>query len=96
MKIMGMSNWNYYATWFLRYFCVYLVIHALATVILHFSLGIVNPGLVFITFILFDILLIVQSMFIQVFFSRAKLGIVIALIFFILQYVFNFIVRTSN
>lgn len=96
MKIMGMTNTNYYLSWFLRYFFVYAVIHAICTIILHFSLGFINPGIIFITFILFDILLIVQSFFIQVFFTKAKLGMVIALIFFIIQYVLNFIVRTSG
>lgn len=95
MKIMGMTNTNYYLSWFLRYFFVYLVVHAICTIIFYFSLKNVNPGLIFITFILFDVLLIVQSFFIQVFFTKAKLGMVIALIFFIIQYVLNFIVRTS-
>ena len=96
MKIMGMTSWNYYATWFIRYFAVYLVIHSIATGILVASLKTVNGGVIFITFILFDILLIIQSFFVQVFFTKAKLGMVIALIFFIIQYVINFVVRTSD
>lgn len=50
----------------------------------------------FIVFILFDIVLIVQNFFIQVFLSRAKIGVVISLLFFIIQYVLSFISTNSD
>lgn len=96
MKITGMNNTNYYLTWFLRYFISYVIVHLLCSAILSRVLTSLNFGVVFITFLLFDILLIVQSFFIQIFFTRAKIGMVIALLFFILQYVVNFVVRNSD
>lgn len=96
MKIMGMSSFNYYMTWFIRYFAVYFVAHAVCSVILSRNFTSINFGIIFITFLLFDILLIIQSCFIQVFFTRAKIGMVIALLFFVLQYVVNFVIRNSD
>jgi ATP-binding cassette subfamily A (ABC1) protein 3 len=40
--------------------------------------------------------LIVQSFFIQVFFTRAKIGVVIALLFFIIQYILSFLTSNSD
>ncbi len=96
MKIMGMSSVTYYFTWLIRYFSVYLVAHIACSAIIASSFTTINFGVVFITFLMFDILLIVQSCFIQVFFTRAKIGMVVALLFFLLQFVVNFIVRNSN
>ena len=91
-----MSSVNYYLTWFIRYFSVYLVTHVLCSAILARSFTSINFGVILITFLLFDILLIIQSCFIQVFFTRAKIGMVIALLFFILQYIVNFVIRSSD
>jgi ATP-binding cassette subfamily A (ABC1) protein 3 len=96
MKIMGMTSFNYYVTWFIRYFAVYVVIHIICSAILVKNFSHISFGVVLITFLLFDLLLIVQSCFIQVFFTRAKMGMVIALLFFVLQYIVNFIIRNSD
>jgi ATP-binding cassette subfamily A (ABC1) protein 3 len=40
--------------------------------------------------------LIIQNFFIQVFLSRAKIGVVISLLFFIIQYVLSFISTNSD
>ena len=96
MKIMGMTNRNYYLSWFIRYFLTYSLIHLLATIIISLTLSFINPVLLFITFILFDVVLIVQSFFVQVFFEKAKMGVVVGLVFFVGQYVVNFVVRTAE
>lgn len=93
---MGMTSFNYYITWFIRYLSVYIVTHLVCSAILATSFSSINFGVAFVTFLLFDILLIVQSCFIQVFFTRAKIGMVIALLFFIIQYIVNFVVRNSD
>lgn len=95
MSIMGMKLWLYYLTWFLRYFIVYLVIHLIGSAILVAAMPNVPYGMILLVFILFDIVLIFQSFFIQIFFTRAKLGVVVALLFFILQYVINYVVATT-
>jgi ATP-binding cassette subfamily A (ABC1) protein 3 len=96
MKIMGMTGFIYYVTWFIRYFAVYLVVHLICSVILARTFTYVSIGVFVITFLLFDIVLIVQSLFIQVFFTRAKVGMVISLLFFVVQYVVSFLVRNSD
>jgi ATP-binding cassette subfamily A (ABC1) protein 3 len=47
-------------------------------------------------FILFDIVMIIQSFFIQTFFSRAKIGVVIALLFFLIQFIISFLSLNSD
>jgi hypothetical protein len=87
---------NYYATWFIRFIAVYLVVHSIASAILTYKLTMVPFYIPFILFIMFDIVIIIQNYFIQVFLSRAKLGIVIALLFFSLQFIASFVVSGSS
>lgn len=87
MKIMGMNLPVYYLTWFLRYFVCFVIISFIGGAIVSRELKHVNFIIPFVVFILFDCVLIVQSFFIQTFFSRAKIGVVIALLFFILQFI---------
>jgi ATP-binding cassette subfamily A (ABC1) protein 3 len=96
MYIMGMKGINYYFSWFCRYFFVFLVLHLLGSAIVVAQLKYIKYYMVLILFILFDIVLIVQNFFIQVFLSRAKIGVVISLLFFILQFVISFIATASN
>lgn len=96
MSIMGMSTFIYYATWFLRYFAVYLIIHLIGSGILVGALPRVSYLSFFVTFILFDLVLIFQAFFIQIFFTRAKIGIVVGLLMFVLQYVISFVISTSD
>lgn len=91
-----MKLWVYYLTWFIRYYAVLLVIHAIASTIISQAFKYVPFYIPFAVFALFDILLIIQGFFIQIFVTRAKIGIVLALLFFILQYVINFIVSNNN
>jgi len=96
MSIMGMSTFYYYFTWFIRNFAVYFVMHIICSVIVSRSFKYVPFFTVFVIFILFDIVLIIQNFFIQVFLSRAKIGVIISLLFFILQYVISFISLNSD
>ena len=86
----------YYFTWFIRYFIVFLVIHIIGSAIIAKTLSHVSFIIPFVVFILFDILLIIQSFFIQTFFSRSKIGVVIALLFFLVQYILSFISSNSD
>lgn len=92
---MGMKLSLYYLTWFIRYFMVYLVVHLIGSAILRAALPNVPYGMFLIVFILFDILLIIQSFFIQIFFTRSKIGVVFALLFFVIQYVINYVISTN-
>lgn len=66
--------------------------HAIGSAILISVLTSIPYHIPFVVFLLFDIVLIVQSFFIQIFFSRSKIGIIFALVFFILQYSMNFLI----
>lgn len=68
MKIMGMSPFSYYASWVLKYLTIYVVAHIFTTLVFFQSLNYLDYSLMLVTFILFDIVLIIQSLFIQVFF----------------------------
>ncbi len=96
MSIMGMNLPVYYVTWFIRYFVTLLVIHLIGSAIISATLPNVKFIVPFIVFICFDIVLIIQSFFIQTLFSRAKLGVVIALLFFLIQYIISFISTNSD
>ena len=93
---MGMSTFTYYFTWFIRYFAVFLVIHLIGSGLLVVAFPRVNFGYFLLVFILFDLVLIFQAFFIQIFFTRAKIGIVFGLLFFVLQYVVSFVISTSD
>jgi ATP-binding cassette subfamily A (ABC1) protein 3 len=95
MSITGMKLWIYYFTWFIRYFMVYLVIHLIVSAIINGAFKQVPYYIPLVIFLLFDILLIIQSFFIQIFVTRAKIGIVVALLFFVLQYAINFIIANN-
>jgi ATP-binding cassette subfamily A (ABC1) protein 3 len=86
----------YYVTWFIRYFVTCLVIHAIGCGIISSALPKVGFILPFVVFIFFDILMIIQSFFIQTFFTKAKLGVVIALLFFLIQFIISFISTNSD
>ena len=96
MSIMGMKMSNYYFSWFIRYFAVYLVLHLISAAIVSGQLKNVPFYIPFIVFILFDVVLIIQNFFIQVFLTRAKIGVVISLLFFIVQYILSFISTNSD
>ena len=96
MYIMGMKGINYYFSWFMRYFIVLFCIHLLCSIILARVLSNVPFYIIFVVFLLFDIVLIIQNFFIQVFLSRAKIGVVISLLFFLIQYIISFLVSDDN
>lgn len=96
MKIMGMKGGIYYLTWFIRYLCVYATIHLVASGIICKAFPNINFGVIFLTFILFDMVLIIQGFFIQVFFTKSKIGMVFGLLLFTVQFVANFLVRNSD
>jgi ATP-binding cassette, subfamily A (ABC1), member 3 len=96
MYIIGMRGLHYYLSWFVRYFAVYLLVHLVGSITLSADLKYVPFYVPFLVFILFDVVLIIQNFFIQVFLSRAKIGIVIALLFFLVQYILSFIATNSD
>jgi hypothetical protein len=96
MSIMGMKIKNYYFSWFVRYFGVMGVMHLICSIIFVGTLTHIPFIVPFLLFILFDIVLIVQNFFIQVFLTRSKIGVVFALLFFMVQYILSFLSTNSD
>ena len=91
-----MKGFNYYWSWFLRYIVIYLIIHVACTIITVKQLQSIPFYIMLLIFLLFDAVLIVQNFFVQVFLSRAKIGVVISLLFFVAQYALSFIAVNSD
>ena len=85
LYIMGMRLKYYYLAWFLRYFIIYLFISFAGSAIMSSVINSVSYFIPFLIFLLFSIVLIVQGLFIQVFFTRAVFGAISACLFFSLQ-----------
>jgi len=93
---MGMRTFFYYFSWFFRYFMVYLVLNAICSILFVSQMKNIPFFTIFILYLLFMTVLIVQNFFIQVFLTRAKIGVVISLLFFVVQYVLSFIATNSD
>jgi len=96
MSIMGMNTGYYYLSWFIRYIVVYTLVHVFCSAIIVSTLTYAPFYLVLILFILFDMVIIVQNFFIQVFLTRAKIGVVVSLLFFVLQYIVTVVGSSSD
>lgn len=91
-----MKMYIYYFTWFIRYFIIYLLIHLFNSFIFSYAFPRVPYYYPLIIYLLFDAVLIIQSFFIQIFVTRSKIGIIFALLFFTLQFAFNYAVKNNS
>lgn len=85
-----------YVSWFITYFLFYLILNLASSAIF-----IVNfPGtpflIPFVTNLLMHLLLIFESIFIQIFFKKSKLGMIIALLFFTVQFLAIFLLSSAG
>lgn len=96
MNIMGMSMFTYYSTWFIRYFCTLLFVHAVGSAVYSQAYQHISFVHAFVVWILFDVVLVIQSFFIQTFFTKSKIGVVIALLLFLLQFIMSIVASNSN
>jgi ATP-binding cassette subfamily A (ABC1) protein 3 len=75
MKMMGLSDSHYWLSWFCYYFCVVTVISALCTLILGFNVvRYSNKGFLFLYFWVYGISLFGLVVFLQAFFSKARVA----------------------
>lgn len=97
MKIMGMQDSSFYLSWISWYMIIYTIISILVTLIL---IGSVyknsNFLLIFVWHWLFSMTLIAQSLFITAFFTNAKLGNIVSMVFFLVMFLFKFIISGSS
>ena len=86
MSIMGMRVDYYFVTWFIRSWSVLLAIHLVASGLLMIVLTQSSYGMVLLVFVLFDVVLVLQAQFIQMFFASRQTGIISSAFFFVIQY----------
>ncbi|CAD8172616.1 unnamed protein product [Paramecium pentaurelia] len=87
MKMMGLNNTSFYLSWIIQYLLIYTIISIIATILLSAIVFTHTDGFVlFLNYWLFCIVLIFQSMFISVFFTRALFGLIVAIVWYLLMY----------
>lgn len=96
MRTMGMTNTSYYGSWILHEFLIFLVASL-------FTAGMVKATLPRLSFwvmltlcLLYSLMLISQSLLVQVFFTRAKIAILFATFLLIFQYALSFVFKNSK
>lgn len=81
MKIMGMSNLSFYLSWIIYYVLIYTVCALGVALVLNLTVFPESDYSVMLFIIwLFYMTLVFQSLFISVFFTRAKMGNVVAMV----------------
>jgi len=97
MKIMGMSNSSFYLSWLISYALIYLMSSIIITLILKATIFSRSSFiLILICHTLFCWSLLAQSLFIQVFFTSAKLGNIVAMVFFLIMYMTSFLLNSGD
>lgn len=97
MRIMGMRDISFYLSWIIFYMIKYTIISLIVTIILVtviFSHS--NFFVVFLWHWLFCWSLIFQSIFVSTFFTRAKMGNIVAMVFFFLMFICVFLVNNNT
>jgi ATP-binding cassette subfamily A (ABC1) protein 3 len=75
MKMMGLVDFSYWLSWWVYYFIIVTIISALCILVLSFNvIKYSNRGLVFVFFELFGLSLFGLAVFLQSFFSRARVA----------------------
>lgn len=93
MKVMGMSDSSFYASWVLYYLIIYVIISILVASVLNRAIFKHSDwSVLFVWHLLFGISLIFQSLFITTFFTKARIGNIVAMVFFLFSYMVVFIV----
>ncbi|KAL4489354.1 hypothetical protein ABPG72_019009 [Tetrahymena utriculariae] len=87
MKVMGMSDSSFYVSWIIYYFIIYLLCSILISSALKGSIYVSSDwSVIFVWHLLFGISLIFQSIFVTTFFTKAQVGNIFAMVFFLFQY----------
>lgn len=88
---MGMRSSSFYLSWIIQYIIIYTAIAILIAIGLNITVFKLSSVIyLFIWFWLFSISLIFQSLFITSFFTRSKLGTIVAMLFFLFLYMIDF------
>jgi ATP-binding cassette, subfamily A (ABC1), member 3 len=75
MKMMGLVDFSYWLSWWTYYFIIVTIISGLCILVLSFNvIQYSNRGLIFIFFELFGLSLFGLAVFLQAFFSKARVA----------------------
>ena len=75
MKMMGLSDFSYWLSWFVYYFIIVLIISIACTIILSANVfKFSNRGIIFLYFFIYGLSLFGLCILIQAFFSRARVA----------------------
>ena len=75
MKMMGLSDFSYWLSWFVYYFLIVLIISIASTIILSANVfKYSNKGIIFLYFFIYGLSLFGLCILIQAFFSRARVA----------------------
>lgn len=96
MKMMGMNNTAFYSSWLLTYGIISFLSVFVTTIIFKFFFVNSNFILLFLWEWLFVLCLLAQALFVSVFFTRPRSGIMAGLLFFFVQYYVNRMVDSSS
>lgn len=97
MKIMGLNDTAFYLSWIIYYGTIYLIIAVLGTIFVRITIfPSSNFILILIWYILFCINLMMQSMMITTFFTRAKLGNVFGMVLFFSLYIVSSVIGNNK
>ncbi|KAL4490757.1 hypothetical protein ABPG72_021811 [Tetrahymena utriculariae] len=97
MKVMGMSDSSFYASWIIYYLIIYIMCSILVATALKVSIYVSSDwSIIFVWHLLFGISLIFQSLFITTFFTKAQVGNIFAMVFFLFQYMANMILSNDD
>ncbi|KAL4454193.1 hypothetical protein ABPG74_012150 [Tetrahymena malaccensis] len=90
MMMMGLGKSPFYLSWVITYLVYYFFLSLLVTIILKFLVVTYTDFFVFFFYYyLYCIALLTQSLFITVFFTRQRPGILTATVYFLLQFIFT-------
>ena len=96
MKMMGMNNTAFYASWLITYGIISFISVLLTTLLFKLFFKNSNFLILFLWEWLFVLCLLAQALFISVFFTRPRSGIMAGLLFFFIQYYVNQMVSASS
>jgi ATP-binding cassette subfamily A (ABC1) protein 3 len=107
MKMMGLNNTSFYLSWIITYFIIYTLISIIATILIcktkyltffkaNFIFKHTNGFVIFLNYWLFCIVLISQSLFLSVFFTRSLFGLIVSIVWYLLMYMVISLVSTDS
>lgn len=97
MKMMGLKDFSYWLSWLTYYFLVTLIISILCTIIIKGRVAThTDAGLLFLYFFLFGFSLFGFILFVQSFFSSAKIGAIAGTLIYFGTYFLNDIVANQS